>query len=106
MVGCLDSPHGARNKNIPVGVVTLYWRPYCSLDCDVYNYVTYVYMRTSLCYRRPHAMRSVSPIAMYTKVDAQCDKLATVVGRLLTAVTSVDVPWRDSCRLSPEFGML
>jgi len=33
---------------------------------------------------------------LYTKVDAQCDKLATVVGRTkLTSPATVDVPWRN-----------
>jgi len=30
------------------------------------------------------------------KVDAQCDKLSTVVGRTtLTTLATVEVPWRD-----------
>jgi len=41
----------------------------------------------------PHdALRHV----LYTTVDAQCDKLTTVVGRTeLTTLATVDVPWRD-----------
>jgi len=39
---------------------------------------------------------------LYTKVDAQCDKLATVVGRTkLTTFATVDVPWQIF--LSAEF---
>ena len=38
----------------------------------------------------------VTPIVLYTTVDAQCDKLTTVVGRTeLTTLATVDVPWRD-----------
>ena len=39
--------------------------------------------------------RFVILIASHTKVDAQCDKLAVVVGRTkLTALATVDVTWR------------
>jgi len=36
------------------------------------------------------------PVRLYTKVDAQCDKMATVVGRTkLTTLATVDEPWRN-----------
>jgi len=34
--------------------------------------------------RQTRATRCITPIALYTKLDAECDKQATVVGLLLT----------------------
>ena len=50
---------------------------------------------TSLsCRRRTGAMRCVMRALLYTKVDAQCDKLATIVGRTkLTTLATINVPW-------------
>jgi len=40
-------------------------------------------------------------MVLYTKVDAQCRELATVVGRTkLTTLATVDVPWRNSSKFS------
>jgi len=40
-----------------------------------------------------NALHCVMLIVWYTKVDAQCDKLSTVVGRTkLTTLATVDVP--------------
>jgi len=39
-----------------------------------------------------HAWRGVTPVTRYRKLDAKRDKIATVVGRLLTTLTTVDVP--------------
>jgi len=40
-----------------------------------------------------HRGTRATPVALYTKVDAQCDKLATVVGRTkLTTLATVDGP--------------
>jgi len=49
--------------------------------------------RTNLsCYRQTRTTLYVTPIVLYTKVDAQCDKLATVVDRAkLTTFATVDV---------------
>jgi len=44
-------------------------------------------------------MRFVTPVMLYTKVDAQCDKLATVVGGTkLTAFATINVPGKESRR--------
>jgi len=41
-------------------------------------------------------MRCVKRMVLYTKVDAQCDKLATFVGQIkLTTLATIDVPWRN-----------
>ena len=47
---------------------------------------------TSLdCYRRTHPRYAhVTPIMSYTMVDAQCDKLSTVVGQTKYGVNTVD----------------
>jgi len=42
------------------------------------------------------AKRCITSSVLYTKVDARCDKLATVVGRTkLTTLAAVDVAWRN-----------
>ena len=44
-----------------------------------------------------------SGVGGHTAVDAQCDKLATVVGRTkLTTLATFDVPWRE-CRKVATF---
>jgi len=41
-------------------------------------------------------MYCITSIVLYTKVDAQCDKLAMVVGRTKsTTLVTVDVPWQN-----------
>jgi len=45
--------------------------------------------------RQTHLMRKITPIALYTKLDVRCDKLTTVVDRLLTTLPTVDVPLRN-----------
>jgi len=37
-----------------------------------------------VCRRQVCAMLPVTPVALYTKLDAKCGKQKTVVGRLLT----------------------
>jgi len=37
----------------------------------------------------------LTPNVWYTGLDAQCDKVSTVVGRLLIALATVDVPWHN-----------
>jgi len=40
-------------------------------------------------------MHRIMAIMLYTKVDAQCDKLATAVGRTnLTTLATVNVSWQ------------
>ena len=52
--------------------------------------------KTLSCRRRSAATRCVAFNVLYTKVDAQCDELATVVGRTkLSTLTLVDVLWRN-----------
>jgi len=43
---------------------------------------------------------AVSVLAL--QMDVQCDELTTIVGRLLTALATVDVPYHNYA-LSPEF---
>jgi len=54
---------------------------------------------SSVSYRRQTNPRGTTRHAhsiVYTKLDAQCDKLATLVGRTkLTALTTVDAPRRN-----------
>jgi len=51
--------------------------------------------------RRTRATRCVTTTVLYTTVDAQCDKLATVVGRTqLATPATVDVPRRNF--ISPD----
>ena len=58
--------------------------------------------RSSLsCRRRTRATRCFTVTVLYTKVDDQCDKMATVVGRTkLRTLATVDVPWRNFCESS------
>ena len=52
------------------------------------------YATSFSCRRRSRAMRCISPIALYTKVDSRCDKLnrrRSIVNNSLR----VDVPWRN-----------
>jgi len=54
--------------------------------------------------RRTRATLCDTLTVLYTKVDAQCDKLATVVDRTkLTTLATDDVPWRNFSN-SIEFG--
>jgi len=61
---------------------------------------------TSRCYhRRSRATRCFTLIVLYTNVDAQCDKLATVIGRftkLITLIAKVNVRLQEII-LSPRF---
>ena len=76
-------------------------------------------LKTSLRGRR--RTRYFTPIEVDTKVDGQCDKLATVVGRLLTTLATVpstiasvvntrksrtlatvDWQWPNSCKFGKE----
>ena len=44
-----------------------------------------------------NTVRCATVVVLYTKVvDAQCDKLATAVGRI--ELTTPDVPWRNSSK--------
>jgi len=43
--------------------------------------VVHVYLASLTCCRRTRATRLTAPVVLYKKVDAQRDKLATVVGR-------------------------
>jgi len=48
------------------------------------------------CCRSTRATSHVTPIVLYTKMDAPCNKLATVVGwNKVTALAMVDVPRRN-----------
>jgi len=48
------------------------------------------------CYRWTCATCCIPSFVLYTKVDAQCDKLVMGVGRTQsTAFATVDVPWRN-----------
>jgi len=55
--------------------------------------------RAAIISRRTRATRCNTLRVLYTKVDALCDKLATVVGRTkLTTFATVDVTWRNLCK--------
>jgi len=59
---------------------------------------------TGLNWRRPtRATLFLTPIAWCTTLDAQCYKLAMVVGRLLTTLVTVDVPWRNFLKVQRFF---
>jgi len=48
-------------------------------------------VQTVGCRRRTRATRYCTRIVLYTDVDAQCDKLANVVGRTSTVANTVNL---------------
>ena len=52
----------------------------------------HVYSTSLNCRSQTRVTSCVTSIVLHTQMDAECNKLATVVGR--TNMTTLDVPWR------------
>ena len=77
--------------------------PFLAFDLRELIHVFFLAQQRLLAAEKLARRSAFTPIALYTNVDAQSDKLATKVGRTkLTTLVTVDVLWEFF--ISADFG--